>query len=286
VALSYVALATLRPAESDELLDLARSTGAGQDVLTDAVMSWPWLGHAPPARAGPDTDVELTCFRSFAVRIGGTDWQPSGVRPRARTLLRLLALRCGESVHRDQLAASLWPAMAEDTAMHNLQVAISSLRKVCTGPALAIERDGDSYRLVLGGGARSDVQHFDAHLSAAVRARGSGDLSGVATRLRAALDYYAGDLLPEDGAAEWVLAHRERYRTMAVGAAAALAELELDRGELAAAVTAAERGVDIDRFHDGCWRALIRAHERRGDLAAAEQARAGYRTVLDSLGLE
>lgn len=285
VALGHVALATLRPAESAELLELARSTGSGHDALTDVVTRWPWLGYVPPARAGPDDTVQLTCFKAFAVRIGGVVWQPTGVRPRARTLLRLLALHCGQAVHRDRLAASLWPTMAEDTAMHNLQVAISSLRKVCTGPALTIDRDGDSYRLVLGGNARSDVQHFEAHLSAAVRARGSGDPSDVATHLRAALDCYAGDLLPEDGAAEWVVPLRERYRTMAVGAAADLAELELNRGQFRAAVAAAERGVDLDRFHDGCWRALIRAHERLGDLAAAEQARAGYRTVLDSLGL-
>jgi DNA-binding SARP family transcriptional activator len=99
------------------------------------------------------------------------------------------------------------------------------------------------------------------------------------------LSSYAGDLLPEDGAADWVIDPRERYRTLAVGAAATLAELHLDRGDAESAAGAAARGVHIDRYHDRCWRVLIRAHEAQGDHAAAQRALRGYRDVLDSLGV-
>jgi len=43
--------------------------------------------------------------------------------------------------------------------------------------------------------------------------------------------------------------------------------------------------VHIDRYHDRCWRLLIRAHEAQGDHAAAQRALRGYRDVLDSLGV-
>ena len=92
------------------------------------------------------------------------------VRPRARSTLRFLALRAGDPVHRDTLAAELWPDLDRESALRGEQVALSSLRSL-----------------------------LDSHLRAAVR-------------------LHTGDVLPEEGTAEWVLAERERVR-LAVAAA-------------------------------------------------------------------
>jgi DNA-binding SARP family transcriptional activator len=201
-------------------------------------------------------------------------------------LLRLMALHADQPIHRERLADSLWPDMNTDTAMHNLQVTISALRKTLQqqAPTIEIKRDGDAYRLDLGAGGHSDVREFERQLARAAKARAAGDDAAAARAFARALEHYTGDLLSEEGA-EWVFEPRDRYRTLAAAAAASLAELELDRGDAAAAAVAAGRGVHIDRCHDGSWRALIRAHKLRGDLASAKQAQRGYRTMLDSLGV-
>jgi DNA-binding SARP family transcriptional activator len=299
LAIAYSALALARTEDAAELTELAASTSA--EIGLD-VQPWRWLRRAtdpPPtvARrtagstgpiAGPRS-LELSCFGPFRLSIGGVVQPLTGARPRARALLRLLALHAGEPVHRERLADALWGELASDAALHNLQVSISTLRRMLTPgeqPRLSlIERDGDAYRLVLGSDARYDVREFDTELSTAARARSAGDPDAAIAALGRALSSYAGDLLPEDGAADWVIDPRERYRTLAVGAAATLAELHLDRGDAESAAGAAARGVHNDPYHHRCWRVLIRAHEAQGDHAAAQRALRGYRDVLDSLGV-
>jgi DNA-binding SARP family transcriptional activator len=105
--------------------------------------------------------------------------------------------------------------------------------------------------------------------------------------LRTAVAAYGGELLPEDGAAEWVVSERDTLRRQAADAAATLATAELTgRPAPDRAVVAAQRSVDIDPCHDIGWRLLITAHHRSGNLAAAERARRGYADVLVSLGLD
>lgn len=116
----------------------------------------------------------------------------STVRPRARSTLRLLALRAGSAVHRDVLVASLWPDVDEEAALRSLQVAISSLRSVLGGRARSrstlLARNGESYCLQLPPGSRSDVIDFDARLADAPhpqarrRRRGRAGGAGGGTR--------------------------------------------------------------------------------------------------------
>jgi DNA-binding SARP family transcriptional activator len=248
---------------------------------------------APPARAdspsGAAQPVELTCFGPFRLRIGGVDQALAGARPRARALLRLLAVHAGRPVHRERLADALWGDLDAEAALHNLHVTLSSLRRslhpVDASPAVLIERDGDAYRLVLDDRSRSDVREFEQQLAAAESARTSGDEPGRRIALERALALYSGDLLPEDGAAEWVSELRDQYRLLAAAAAAEVADLQLRAGNAALAATTAGRGVHVDRYHDGCWRALIAALQAKGDVAAAERAQRNYRDVLDSLGV-
>jgi DNA-binding SARP family transcriptional activator len=115
-------------------------------------------------------------------------------------------------------------------------------------------------------------------------ARAGHDVAATAAALRAALAAYTGDLLPEDGPAEWVATARETFRRQAADVAAALAKLELD-DDPDAAVAAASRCVEIEPCHDSGWRLLASAYRRAGDLAAAERARRGYADVLASLGI-
>ena len=132
--------------------------------------------------------------------------------------------------------------------------------------------------------ARIDLADFERAVTEArtVRARGATQLAIEAWR--AAIAAYGGDLLPEDGPAEWAAGRRERVRAEAVEAARALAELLLD-GDPTGAAEASAAGLALDPHHDPLWRILVDARERAGDQAAASSARSGYARMLADLGV-
>ncbi|HET9847362.1 MAG TPA: bacterial transcriptional activator domain-containing protein, partial [Candidatus Dormibacteraeota bacterium] len=126
---------------------------------------------------------------------------------------------------------------------------------------------------------------FSKALAAARVARLRGETDTAIAAFRQALELYAGEVLPEDGPAEWAIEPRERYRAAALEAAQGLAELLLKRNEPEAAASACTTGLWVDRFHDPLWKLLIQARERAGDPIAASRARRDYAQVLEELGL-
>jgi len=234
----------------------------------------------------------LRCFGPFRLELGGREVSVASLKPRHRSVLHLLALRAGRPLHRDHLVEALWPGEVDArAAARNLQVAVSTVRQVlepgvARGGSSLLVREADSYRLALDDGADIDLRTFERAVGAGRAARAVGRLEEAEEALARALDTYAGELLPGDGPAEWVVKERDFFRLEAADAAHALACVRLDRGRPRAAARAAERGVRIDRFCDGLWRLLPDAYERAGDLAAAQLARRRYREVLVELGLD
>ena len=235
--------------------------------------------------------VTVELFGGFRLGIGGVAVDLAGIKPRARLVLHLLGLAGGTPVHREALLAALWPETEPETAARLLHVAISSLRTALEpgtprGGAGLIRREGDAYRLGLPAGSEIDLVTFEALLTSAAASQQAGDPVTAADALRRALERYRGDLLPEDGPAEWLVEARDRARLGAVGAARALAELRLQEGDHAAAIRACLRGLSVDRYDDALWRLQVEAHDRAGDLSAAHRARRGYEQMLIDLGIE
>ena len=94
-----------------------------------------------------------------------------------------------------------------------------------------------------------------------------------------------GEVLPEDGPAEWVVGLRDQARVVAADVAARLAGMALEDGDAEAACAAAERGLRVDRYRDDLWRRLVDAHRARGDQASAARAERDYALVLEELGV-
>ncbi|MCX4588135.1 BTAD domain-containing putative transcriptional regulator [Streptomyces sp. NBC_01481] len=250
--------------------------------------------HAPAASVHPNernSRVAIRCFGGFRMTVGDlvVDW--TRVRPRARAAMRLLTMRAGRPVHREALIEALWPAAPPKSATANLQVAVSSLRSVLEpdrdrGKPRLVVRVGDAYLLNLPSDAYLDTLEFQTALTRGKQAKATGDTATAVQGLRDALAQYHGELLPEDGPAEWLQQDREIYRRQAADAAAELAAAELQAGNLQEAVAAAEKCLAIDRFHDTGWHLLLRTYHRIGAPAAAEQARRRYAATLASLGLD
>ena len=289
VALAHVASAADR-GRRVERLALARAEAAtvGFDLE-------PWVRLLEPATATVAVHervppLVVRCFGRFELVVDGEEPPLHRVRPRARELLRLLAAQQGRPVHRETLLVALWPDLDARSATHNLHVAISALR-TCLEPGSPrgggslVVRRGDHYQLAHPAGTQCDLTTFDTSLAEATARRAARELPAAATALERALEHYRGDLLPEDGPAEWVVPARDLHRVRAGDAAGDLADVRLEVGDPAAAAVAARRSVELSPWRDASWRTLHRACLAAGDLAAAERARADYRRMLASLGV-
>jgi DNA-binding SARP family transcriptional activator len=269
-----VALAALARVVGDE-----RSRTAARAALDRC---GPALVALVPAALEPAPRVTLRLLGGFALSVDGVPVDLGAVRPRARALLHLLALQYGRDVHREALVDSLWPGADLAAGLRSLHVALSSLRHVFEEAGLAggaIGRHGEAYALVLSGADVDLARQADLLRAAAVE---RDPLAAVQARA-AAVALYTGDLLPEDGPAEWVAAERERVRAAAGAAAEALAADCLALGRLDDALAAAGRALDLEPTRDGAWRLLRTVHELRGDPAAAARASAEHARVVADL---
>jgi DNA-binding SARP family transcriptional activator len=247
--------------------------------------------HPDGAGLTPGTAVSVRLLGGFELIVDGRAVDLAMVRPRVRAVVQLLALRAGAFVHRDLLAAALWTDADLETGRRGVQVAVSTLRGLLQPghrrQSTLLPRRGDAYALALPEPAASDVGAFQRHLTQARRARVRGDRQGAVDAWRAAVALYRGDLLPEQGNAEWVVAERERLRLAAADALESLGRaLTASPAEDGAeAVEVLRRALELDPFRDGAWRALAEAQEAGGDLSGAALTRRRHRRVMSELGV-
>ncbi len=192
-------------------------------------------------------------------------------------------------MHREVICEALWPEADPLTGLRNLQVAVSSLRRllepaVSRGGGALVVRDGDSYRLALPGNSTCDVATYRSLLTRALELS-TADVAAAARDFATAASMLRGGLLPEEGPADWAETLRERCRTDASTLGLQLAERALAAGDSVSAAAICTDIVGVDRYLDPAWRLLIVAKERSGDDAAARLARRRYAEVLEELGI-
>jgi DNA-binding SARP family transcriptional activator len=240
---------------------------------------------APPQRRGGT--VEVLCFGGFSISVDGHLIDLNRLRPRARTLLRRLILVHGHDVHREQLANELWPGAAAASAHRSLQVAVSSVRRALESVGLSgqrvLRRSGDAYRLDLPSHSHVDFEALDSSFRAAVRARAAGDLSGAVHIRAEGLTWYRGELLPEDGPAEWVVAERDRLRVTVVAAGLDQAKDLASLGDADGAIQAVTSAIRLDRYFDPGWDLLEELHAEAGNAAEALRVRRTHERIVAEL---
>jgi len=261
--------------------------GTGPNSAGTLAGSGPTLARHRPEATGHE--VEVRCLGPFLLMVGGRPMDTGLARPRVRGVLHYLALQAGSCVHRDALGAALWPHDEARTARHNLQAAVSSLRQLLEaqggpGAGALVGRRGESYVLDVANGPY-DMDIFATKHVSGRAARHAGRPQAAISDLREALAVYRGELLPEAGTAEWVLAPREHHRLTASGASQLLAEVLLETGEAAEAATVAAWGLAVDRYCDGLWKVMIAAHDQGANQAAGARTRSDYQRVLAELGV-
>jgi DNA-binding SARP family transcriptional activator len=283
------ALSVTDPVRRPALLREAVARGEAANIMPAIVRFWQ-TRYASTVVAQSVPTVRIQCFGSFRMEVGGRPVDLSGVRPRARSVLRLLAMRAGQYVHREVLIEALWSDLPPAAATRNLQVTISALRGLLEpgsgrGKAQVLLRSGDAYGIALPPGAYGDTAAFGEALQRWQQMRRDGSFAAEVEAMRAALGAYGGELLPEEGPADWAVAARDEFRHQAVRVARALATAELTQGNVAEAVRAAEQCIGLDPHDDDAWQVLLRAYARSATPAKAAEARRRYADMLAGLGV-
>ena len=143
--------------------------------------------------------VDINLLGGFAVVIDGRAVAAHAwTRRSAATLVKVLALRPGRQLPREQLIDVLWPDLLLEQAAPRLHKAAHYARTAVGIPS-AVVLAGDVVALLPDADVVVDVEQFD---------RASEDPSAV----QEAIDLYRGDLLPEDLYEPWADAERERLR--------------------------------------------------------------------------
>lgn len=149
--------------------------------------------------------VDITLLGAFSVVVDGRevaaqDW----TRRHAAALVKLLALRPGRRLRREQVVDLLWPDLLLDQAAPRLHKAAHYARSALGVPT-GVVLSGDVVTLLPDAEVSTDVQRFEQ--AAAAHESGVGVRAGDE-----ALAAYGGELLPEDRYEEWTVAERERLR--------------------------------------------------------------------------
>jgi DNA-binding SARP family transcriptional activator len=244
--------------------------------------------RAAGLRAPVHASVRIRTLGGCGLDVDGRRASLDRAKPRVRSLMRLLAIHAGAPVHREVIQEALWPESDADAGARSLHVAVSALRRLLDDVAQPVGgrllvRDGDAYRLDVPPDS-VDLGRFDRAIAEGRAARSRGEVSAAAFSL--ALELYAGELLPEEGPADWVIERREHYRAKAIEAAIGLAEEAMLGADYATTVRACRFGLELDRYQDTLWRMLIDARDRAGDAGAASRDRREYASVLEGLGVE
>jgi predicted ATPase/DNA-binding SARP family transcriptional activator/DNA-binding CsgD family transcriptional regulator len=165
--------------------------------------------------------------------VGGESWRLR----KAASLVKLLALSPGHRLHRERVMNLLWPELDARAATNNLHHVLHHARRTLeptnapAGASRHLLLRGEQLALCSEAPLWVDVEVFQ-------------EASAVARRVRepaaylAAIDLYAGELLPEDRYERWAQQRREELRGTYLDLLVDLAALHEERAEYEPAIEA------------------------------------------------
>jgi predicted ATPase/DNA-binding SARP family transcriptional activator/DNA-binding CsgD family transcriptional regulator len=214
----------------------------------------------------------------FSVSVGTRTFRWEEWRSKkSASLVKLLALAPGHRIHREQAIDLLWPDSARSKASNNL-------RQVVYGARRALDPASDSPGRYLGlmdeqlvlcpnGQLWVDADAFEEAGATARRSR-------VPAAYRAAIELYAGELLPEDRYEEWAEGRRAELRQLYLGLLIELAVLYEGRGEYALAIEALKEAMAEDETFEEAHASLMCVYALSG---RPEHSIAQYERLRDAL---
>jgi DNA-binding SARP family transcriptional activator/tetratricopeptide (TPR) repeat protein len=194
----------------------------------------------------------------------------TGIRARSsRTvaLIGFLVIHAGSPQPRQRIAGVFWPDSTDGQALTNLRRELHQLRQVLgEEPSLVVTSRDLCWRDTQT--CHVDVRAFDVEREAARASAASADDDGVLVRGTRAIEQYRGDFLP--GAYDdWVLEARSELERHCVGLCDLVCAARARAGDLAGAVDAARRRIQLQPLEEAGYRTLMRLQADLGDRAGA-----------------
>ena len=183
--------------------------------------------------------------------------------------MKLLALAPGHRLHREQVMEALWPQLGMHKASNNLHQILHAVRRALqpSAPASNSATTASSGYLLLRDEQLAlcpdaplwvDVEAFEEAAAAARHAPVEPEA------FRAAIDLYAGELLPGDRYEPWVEERRAQLRELYLSLLFELGALYEERGEYESAIEALGRAVAQEPAHEGAHAGLMRLYALSG----------------------
>jgi DNA-binding SARP family transcriptional activator len=221
-------------------------------------LTWALGGHDDVLQVSLLGEQTITDVRS------GSVWRPSS---RAVALIAFLVCHAGSPQARQLIAGLFWPESTDTQALTNLRRELHHLRQVL-GSELSLVvtprdlcwRDTKTCRV--------DVRVFATERAAALAAAAADDNDGVLMHAGAAIARYGGDLLP-GVYDDWLLDARSELERQCVGLCDLACEARARAGDLAGAVDAARRRIQLGPLEEAGYRTLMRLQADLGDRAGA-----------------
>ena len=211
------------------------------------------LGREPKA-------VRVWLLGTFCVSVGSQTIEQDRWRLRkAASLVKLLAIAPTHRLHREHVMDLLWPDLGKKAASNNLRRIVHFARRVldpARGSRYLATQDG-SLVLCPGGSLWVDVDAFE---EAAAAARRSRDPAAH----WAAIELYAGQLLPDDRYEEWAENRRQELRGTLLSLLGELTGLHEERGEYGKAVETLQRALSEDPANEEAHARLMRSYALSG----------------------
>ena len=227
---------------------------------------------------GRSEAIRIQLLGGFTVWVGAREMEGSAWRLRkAASLVKVLALSPGHLLHREQAMDLLWPDLGRRAASNSLRQTLYVARRVLSpDPAMGSRylcSASESLVLCPESDLWADVEVFEETAATARRA-------GEPAPYRAAIELYAGDLLPEDRYEEWAQEPRERFRGTYLGLLNELAALYEERGEYDSAAGTLRRSVLAEPTNEEAHANLMRVYALLGRRSEALAQYAQLRGLL------
>jgi predicted ATPase/DNA-binding SARP family transcriptional activator/DNA-binding CsgD family transcriptional regulator len=223
--------------------------------------------------------IRIRLLGGFEVSVGARTIEEGAWRLRkAASLVKLLALAAGNRLHREQLMYTLWPELGISAASNNLRQTVHSARRTLDptmGSSYLASRD-ESLVLCPESSLWVDVDAFE---EAARSARRSHEPAAY----EAALELYAGELLPTDRYEEWAEQPRRRLQESYLSLLLGLAHLHEELADHDSAIEALRRVVLEQPTREEAHAGLMRLYTLTGNTG---EALAQYGRLEEALSRE
>ena len=209
--------------------------------------------------------LHVSLLGEQAITDDGTAVQARSSRTAA--LVAFLVVHAGSPQTRQRIAGTFWPDSTDGQALTNLRRELHHLRQVLGDePSLVVTSRDLCWRDT--NTCLVDLRTFAIQRAAALAAAAAGDSEGIAAHAAAAVAQYKGDLLP-GVYDDWLLEARSELQRECADLCDLLSATRARTGDLAGAVDAARRRIQLQPLEETGYRTLMLLQADLGDRAGA-----------------